>query len=71
MKRYISPNIEITVIKVTSHILAASGDPNQATSNGNIFIGGNSSESTASGDENGNVEDMAKKHYDAWTTWDD
>lgn len=70
MKRYIKPNTEITAMKVASGMLAASGDPNQATGNGNVFIGGNSSESNASGDANGNVEDMAKD-FNAWTAWDE
>lgn len=70
MKRYIKPNTEITAMNVASYMLAASGEPNQATPGGNVFTGGNSSESTASVDENGNVEDMAKD-YNAWTAWDE
>ncbi len=70
MKKYIKPTTDCIHAGITSHILASSGDPNAALPNGNVFAGGSSSGSSASGDANGNVEEMAKKH-NAWSTWDD
>ena len=73
MKYYIRPITEITGLKASTYILAGSGDgsQNQVVNNGGgVHIGGNSQGSTAQGDANGNVEDMAKD-FNAWSTWDE
>ena len=53
------------------HFLANSRSDNQINDGGNIHTGGNSSESTDTGNDNGSVDDMAKKHYNAWDAWDE
>lgn len=75
MKKYIKPNTYCTLIIEDAHILAGSGDPqypNQANPNGTgINIPGYSQESSSTtGDNNGNVEDMAKP-FNPWNSWDD
>lgn len=71
MKKYIKPTTDCIHASIASHILASSGDPNAALPNGSgVFAGGSSSGSSATGDTNGNVEDMSKKH-NAWSSWDD
>lgn len=71
MKKYIKPTIDCVNVATSNHILGVSRDPNAAHPSGDgVFAGGNSSGSSASGDANGNVEEMVKKH-NAWSTWDD
>ncbi len=70
MKKYVKPNITLAQMNIENFI-TASNDPNQIVNNGNgINTGGYSGESTDTGNNNGSVDDMAKKH-DAWTLWDD
>lgn len=54
------------------HFLANSRSDNQITGDGDkTHIGGDSSASTDQGNNNGSVDDMAKKHYNAWDAWDE
>ncbi len=70
MKKYVKPNITLAQMNIENFI-TASNDPNQIINGGGgINTGGYSSESTDQGNNNGSVDDMAKKH-DAWILWDD
>ena len=70
MRQYTKPSIDLYSVN-TEHFLANSRSDNQITGDGNIHTGGNSSESTDEGNDNGSVDDMAKKHYNAWDAWDE
>ncbi len=70
MKKYVKPNITLAQMNI-EYFITASKNPNQIVNDGNgINTGGYSGESTDKGNNNGSVDDMAKKH-DAWTLWDD
>lgn len=70
MKKYVKPNITLVQMNI-EHFITASHDPNQIINGGGgVNTGGYSGESTDKGNNNGSVDDMAKKH-DAWTLWDD
>lgn len=74
MKTYIKPCTNHILLTEDAHILAGSGDPqypNRANPNGTgVNIPGYSQESSSTGDDNGNVEDMAKP-FNPWNSWDD
>ena len=70
MRQYTKPSIDLYSVN-TEHFLANSRSDNQINDSGNIHTGGNSSESTDTGNDNGSVDDMAKKHYNAWDAWDE
>ncbi len=70
MKQYTKPCIGLYTVDM-QHFLAGSGTVNQTKQNGDTQIGGNSSEGGGSRDANDNVDDMAKKHYNAWDAWDE
>lgn len=71
MRQYTKPSIDLYSVN-TEHFLANSRSDNQITGDGDkTHIGGDTSESTDSGNTNGSVDDMAKKHYNAWDAWDD
>ncbi len=71
MKQYTKPCIGLYTVDM-QHFLAGSGSVNQIKPDGDkTHIGDNSSEGGSSSDVNGNVGDMAKKHYNAWDAWDE
>lgn len=71
MRQYTKPSIDLYKVN-TEHFLAGSTSDNQIKPDGDkTHIGGNSSESEDQGNTNGSVDDMAKKHYNAWDAWDD
>ncbi len=70
MKQYTKPCIGLYTVDM-QHFLAGSGTVNQTKQNGDTQIGGNSSASTDQGNANGSVDEMAKKHYNAWDAWDE
>ncbi len=70
MKQYTKPCIGLYTVDM-QHFLAGSGSVNKITSDGNAHISDNSSEGGTEGDANDNVDDMAKKHYNAWDAWDE
>lgn len=70
MRQYTKPSIDLYSVN-TEHFLANSRSDNQINNDGNTHISGDTSESTDTGNNNGSVDDMAKKHYNAWDAWDD
>ena len=70
MRQYTKPSIDLYSVN-TEHFLANSRSDNQITDGDKTHIGGDTSESTNTGNNNGSVDDMAKKHYNAWDAWDD
>ncbi len=70
MKQYTKPCIGLYTVDM-QHFLAGSGSVNQITPDGNAHISDSSSKSESEGDVNDNVDDMAKKHYNAWDAWDE
>ncbi len=70
MKQYTKPCIGLYTVDM-QHFLAGSGGVNQITPDGNAHISDNTPESTDQGNANGSVDEMAKKHYNAWDAWDE
>ncbi len=71
MKQYTKPCIGLYTVDM-QHFLAGSGTVNQINPDGDkTHIGDSSSTSTDQGNANGSVDEMAKKHYNAWDAWDE